>query len=322
MPHPAPAHRVVTIAYEPLWPLEFGIAGEIFGWNRPELEMDWYDYQVAGPKRSVRSVGGYSIRIDAGLEALETADTIIIPGWNDKNKRPPEPLLEALRKAHARGARLVSYCTGCFVLAHSGLLNGGRATTHWRYISLLQQQFPEIEIVDDVLYVDNGGIITSAGSSAAMDASLYIVRQDHGANVANTVARSLVTPPHRDGGQSQYIEAPIQERPGKTIASVLDWAREQLDRPLTISSMASHAGMSERTFLRRFREGAGTTPLKWLRRERIFRAMNLLETTTLDTADIATQSGFASLETFRTAFRDIAGTSPNAYRRRFDAVTS
>ena len=186
----------------------------------------------------------------------------------------------------------------------------------------MKQQFPEIDLVEDVLYVDAGSIITSAGSSAAIDASLHVIRQDFGSGVANKVARSLVAPPHRDGGQSQYVEAPVQQRPGKSIAGVLDMAREQLDRPLTITCLADLAGMSERTFLRRFREGTGTTPLKWLRRERVFRAMNLLETTRLDTADIALQSGFASVETFRTAFREIAGTSPLAYRKRFEAVES
>lgn len=317
---PAPPHRVVTIVYDRLWPLEFGIAAEIFGWKRPELDVDWYDFRVASSCSSNRAMGGFSISSDHGLEITETADTIIIPGWRDIEDVPPQPLLDALRAAHARGARLVSYCTGAFVLAHAGLLDGRRATTHWNYHAAMKQRFPDIELVEDVLYVDDGNIVTSAGSSAAIDASLYVIRQDYGSGTANKVARSLVTPPHRDGGQSQYIEAPVQERPGKSIAGVLDQAREQLDRPLTIACLASLAGMSERTFLRRFREGTGTTPLKWLRRERVFRAMNLLETTRLDTADIALQSGFASTETFRTAFRQIAGTSPHAYRKRFEAV--
>ena len=316
----APPHRVVTLVYDRLWPLEFGIAAEIFGWKRPELDVDWYDFRVAAPRGANRAMGGFSISSQHGLEITQSADTIIIPGWRDVEDTPPDDMLRALTAAHARGARLVSYCTGAFVLAQAGLLDGRQATTHWNYLPRMKQQFPDIDLVEDVLYVDSGSIITSAGSSAAIDASLHVIRQDYGSGIANKVARSLVTPPHRDGGQSQYVEAPVQERPGKSIASVLDTAREQLDRPLTITCLADLAGMSERTFLRRFREGTGTTPLKWLRRERVFRAMNLLETTRLDIADIALQSGFASIETFRTAFRQIAGTSPHAYRKRFEAV--
>ena len=182
----------------------------------------------------------------------------------------------------------------------------------------LKRQFPQIEIVDDVLYVDDGDIISSAGSSAAVDCSLHIIRRDYGAEVANQLARSLVTPPHREGGQSQYIEAPYQERSGQSVGCVLDWARKRLDQPIDIAEMAEQANMSGRTFLRRFREGTGTTPLKWLRRERVLRAMSLLEKTSLSMSDIAAQSGFVSLETFRTAFREIGGLTPNAYRRRFD----
>lgn len=311
-------HRVVAVTYDRLWPFELGIAAEIFGWHRPELDCDWYDFQVAGPNKPLCAQGGFSIVPDAGYDVLAEADTIIIPGWRDIREVAPPEISDPLRAAHERGARLVSYCTGAFVLAHAGLLEGKKATTHWRHLPALCEQFPGIEAVEDVLYVHDGNIITSAGSSAAIDSSLHLVRQDYGSEVANKVARSLVTPPHRDGGQSQYIEAPYQERAGKSVALVLDWAREHLDQPLTITQLAEQAGMSERTFLRRFREGTGITPLKWLRRERVFRAMSLLEKTGLDLVDISVQCGFGSVETFRTAFREIAGTSPHAYRKRFD----
>ena len=313
----ADAHRVVTLAYDRLWPFEFGIAAEIFGWARPELDMEWYDFRVAGPAGPLRSLGGISIATDAGYEILETADTVIIPGWRAE-ERPSDDLLESLRGARARGARIVSFCTGAYVLGHAGLLDGRRATTHWRYIPGFQEAFPTCEVVEDVLYVEDEGIVTSAGSSAAIDASLHLIRRDHGSVIANKVARSLVTPPHRDGGQSQYVEAPYQERAGKSVSAVLEWARERLDSPLTIGELAEQAGMSERTFLRRFREGTGLTPLKWLRRERILRAMSLLEKTRLDITDISLQTGFGSAETFRAAFREIAGTSPHAYRKRFE----
>ena len=217
---PARRHRVVTLVYDRLWPLEFGIAAEVFGWERPELDLDWYDFRVAAPSGTNRAMGGFSISSAHGLEITRTADTIIIPGWRDADEIPPDDMLDALTAAHKRGARLMSYCTGAFVLAQAGLLDGRQATTHWSYLSRMKQKFPDIDLVEDVLYVDSGNIITSAGSSAAIDASLYVIRQDYGSGTANKVARSLVAPPHRDGGQSQYIEAPVQERPGRSIAGV------------------------------------------------------------------------------------------------------
>lgn len=315
----AGGHRIVTVAYDRLWPLEFGIAVEIFGWSRPEIiDVAWYDHVVAGPKEPIRTLGGMTMQPALGYEALETAETVIVPAWRDIHERPPEDLLDALKAARRNGARIISFCTGAFVLAHAGLLSGRRATTHWRDLPVLKETFPDIEIVEDVLYVDEGDVITSAGSSAAVDCSLHVIRLDYGAEIANTIARSLVTPPHREGGQSQYIEAPYQVRPGQSVSATLEWARERLDQPVSITELAEHAGMSERTFLRRFREGTGVTPLKWLRRERIFRAMSLLEKTDLSLMDVSAQSGFGSVETFRTAFRDIAGTSPHAYRKRFE----
>lgn len=312
-------HRVAVMAYDRMWPLEFGIATEIFGWARPEIiDAVWYDFLVAGPDAPIRTIGGMTMQPDHGYNAVSSADTVIIPAWRDVNECPPEPMLEAVRGARKNGARMVSFCTGAYVLAHAGILDGRRATTHWRDLGQLKRQFPKIETVEDVLYVDDGDVITSAGSSAGVDCSLHIIRKDYGAEMANRIARSLVMPPHRDGGQAQYIEAPIQERSGQSVSGVLEWARERLDQPLSISDMSDVAGMSERTFLRRFRDGTGTTPLKWLRRERVFRAMSLLERTGLSLADVSAQSGFVSTETFRTAFREIVGTTPHAYRKRFE----
>ena len=315
-----PSHRVVTLAYDRLWPFEFGIAVEIFGWARPEIGVDWYDFRVAGPASPVRILGGITLTPDHGFDIVAEADTVIVPAWRDVHERPPEDMLEAVRSAHQRGARIVSYCTGAFVLAHAGVLDGRRATTHWRDLPVLKTAFPSIEVVEDVLYVDDGDVISSAGSSAAVDCSVHIVRRDHGTVIANRLARSLVTPPHREGGQAQYIEAPYQERAGQSVSTILDWARERLAEPIDIPDLAGFAGMSDRTFLRRFKEGTGTTPLKWLRRERVMRAMTLLEKTSLGPADIADQCGFGSIETFRTAFRDIAGITPRAYRKRFEAA--
>ena len=315
--HHVPNHHVVVLAYDGLCTFEFGIALEIFSLPRPEFDFPWYRCSIAGVDPHIRAMGGFSVAVDAGMELLDEADTIIIPGWRGADAVPEPALRDAILKAHARGCRIVTICSGVFVLAHAGILQNGRATTHWRYIDKFRAMFPETEIVDDVLYVDHDNIITSAGSSAGIDACLHVIRSDHGAQVTNTVARRLVMPPHRDGGQAQYVEAPIQERPGKSIAAVLDWARENLDQPIEINDLSRQSGLSQRTFLRRFRDGTGLSPLKWLRRERIIRSMKLLEETDLALVDIAEQCGFQSLETFRIAFRDIAGTPPASYRNRF-----
>jgi AraC family transcriptional activator FtrA len=310
-------HLVVALAYDRLCTFEFGIAVELFALPRPEFDFPWYDFKVARLDKTIRATGGFRIEAHGGLGLLGKANTIVVPGWRGGEERPPERLLDALRAAHRRGARLVSLCSGAFVLAATGLLDGRRATAHWHDTALLTRLYPKIELIDDVLYVEDGRIVTSAGSSAGIDACLQVIRTDHGAKIANTVARRLVMPPHRDGGQAQYVDAPLQERPGKSIAAVLDWARQRLAEPIEIGALAKHAGLSERTFLRRFREGTGSTPLKWLRRERIGRAMKLLEEESPALTDIAEACGFESEENFRKAFSTIAGVSPGAYRRRF-----
>lgn len=205
--------------------------------------------------------------------------------------------------------------------AAAGLLEGKRATTHWRHIPDLKRLYPNIQVEEDVLYVDEGSLITSAGSAAGLDACLHLVRRDFGSKIANTVARRLVMPPHRDGGQAQYVTAPVQERPGRPIAGVMERARQRLEEPIDIVDLAQRGAMSERTFLRRFRESVGMTPKLWLQRERMFRAQELLEASDMVLADIAEQCGYISLETFRVAFRRTVGTSPAAYRSRFSRAT-
>jgi AraC family transcriptional activator FtrA len=313
----ATPHEVVAIAYDGLCTFEFGIVVEAFALPRPEFDFPWYRFRVAAVERPIRAMGGFSLQVDAGLDILEEAQTVVIPGWRNRHEAPPPALIEALQAAHRRGARLLSICSGAFVLAAAGLLEGRRATTHWRHAPHLADACPGATLVDDVLYVEDDGVVTSAGSSAGIDACLHLIRADHGTKIANIVARRLVMPPHRDGGQAQYVEAPIQARPGRSIAAVLDWARQRLSEPLEIGAMARHAGLSERTFLRRFRDGTGVSPLKWLRRERIGRAMKLLEESDMALVDIGTACGFASPESFRKAFFEIARTSPAAYRNRF-----
>ncbi|MCR9255750.1 MAG: transcriptional regulator FtrA [Alphaproteobacteria bacterium] len=312
-------HRVVALAYDQLCTFEFGIAVEVFALPRPEFDFPWYDFAIAAIETPIRAVGGFTLTADGGMDLLESADTIVIPGWRGDVSPLPAGLVDALRAAHRRGVRILSICSGAFVLAKAGLIHDKRATTHWRHAETLKGLCPSVTLVDDVLYVQEGNIVTSAGGSAGIDACLHLVRADHGAKIANQVARRLVMPPHRDGGQAQYVEAPVTLRPGRSIGLVLEWCRARLEQPLPVAAMAREAAMSERTFLRRFHDATGMTPLKWLRRERIHRAMALLEDSDLAIADIAEQCGFRSIETFRLAFRDVAGTSPGAYRKRFGA---
>jgi len=226
-------------------------------------------------------------------------------------------LAPVLVRAVERGARVLTICSGAFVLGHAGLLDGRRATTHWRYINELRERFPAVQVEDDVLYVEDGPLITSAGSAAGIDAGLHLIRQDFGTEVANRVARRLVMPAHREGGQAQYVETPVAPRPGRTLAPVLDWARARLDTPLSVDTLAARAAMSPRTFLRRFEATVGTPPHAWLQHERMARARALLEGGALPLAQVAEQCGYASGETFRAAFRRVVGVAPGAYRARF-----
>ncbi len=310
--------RVVAFTYDGLCTFEFGVVVEMFGLPRPELSVPWYDFRVCALDRGpLRATGGITIQPRAGLRAFNDAGTIVIPGWRNPDERPPAPLLNALRAAHARGTRLVTICSGVFVLAAAGLLNGKRATTHWRYAETLQSRYPEVQVEADVLYVDEGQILTSAGSAAGIDLCLHIVRSDFGADIANQVARRLVMPPQREGGQSQYIPAPIRRDATNGLASVLDWAQRKLHEPLTIDRLARRANMSGRTFARRFREETGTTPHHWLTHQRLLAAQHRLETTDDSIDTIADAVGLRTAATLRLHFRDRLGTTPTAYRRRF-----
>ncbi len=312
---------VAVVAYDGLCTFEFGIALEIFALPRPEFAFPWYTCRVVageecGPA-GFRATGGVSVRVDGPLGDLDRARTIILPGWRDRFERPPEPLLAALRRAADRGARLLSICSGVFLLAAAGVLTGKRATTHWRYLDDLRRGFTGIEVVDDVLYVDNGTILTSAGSAAGIDACLHLVRRDFGGRIANQVARRLVSAPHRQGGQAQFVEAPVQHRPGRSLAAVMDWARARLDQPLTIGDFARAAALSDRSLLRHFRAATGLTPKAWLQAERMARAKDLLEATRLSLDEIAAQCGYDSTDSFRIAFRRLVGLAPGTYRSRF-----
>lgn len=310
--------EVAVLAYDGLCTFEFGIAVEIFGLPRPEFDFPWYRHRViAVDQGPMRALGGIQVLADGGLEALETAGTLIVPGWRDRAEAPSTGLIQALRKAHDEGARLLSICSGVFVLAATGLLDGQRATTHWRYAEELAARFPTIEVDAQVLYVDAGPLITSAGSAAGIDACLHLVARDFGAQVANTVARRLVMSPQRGGGQAQFIPAPVAKAPRHDLAGLLDWVRQRLDRSITVGELAGRVAMSERTFLRRFSEATGMTPKAWLQHERMLRARELLESSADSVERIAEQCGFGTVESFRNAFRSAAGVAPSVYRERF-----
>lgn len=311
---------VVSLAYDGLGTFEFGITTEVFALARPELEPNWYRFAVAAAEPGpLRALGGVRMMVDGGLDLIAEADTVIVPGWRGgADMAPPEALLDALRAAYQRGSRLVSICSGVFVLAATGLLAGKRVTTHWRLADQLKDAYPDIRVVPDVLYIDEGNILTSAGSAAGIDLCLYIVRRDYGPQIANHVARRLVVPPHREGGQAQFIERPIpRAREGARLGPLLDLMREQLADEQPIRMLASQAGMSVRTFLRRFEAATGVMPGEWLLRERLQRAKELLEAGNDSIDDIAAACGFGSAATLRHHFRTKLNSTPAAYRKTF-----
>lgn len=309
---------VALVAYDGLRTFEYAIAAEVFALQRAGLGVPWYRTVAVSPERGrLRGIGGVEVRPEAPFETIAQADTIVVPGWRDVAERPPQRLLDAVAAAARRKARVLSICSGSFVLGHAGVLDGRRATTHWLYAAEFKRMFPAVQFEEDMLYVDEGNIITSAGSAAGVDACLHLVRRDFGARIANAVARRMVIPPHREGGQAQYVETPVSVRPERNISAAMDWARARLDRPIAIGEIAQRTAMSGRTFLRRFNGAVGMSPNAWLQNERIARARELLESSAATQAEIAAQCGYDSPETFRAAFKRIAGVSPSAYRAGF-----
>lgn len=315
----APKNRsVVALVYEDLCVFEFGVATELFGLRRPELDVDWYDFEVISiDSRPLRAMGTVLIEASRDLDAISSAGTIVIPGWSNRAGAPSPELIERLVGAHDRGARLMSICSGVFLLAATGLLDGKSATTHWRYVEELSELYPQIDVQANVLYVDNGSTLTSAGSAAGIDAGLHLIRRDYGPAIANQVARRMVVPAHRDGGQAQFIQHPVPTHEDATIGPTLDWAREHLHEKLVVRALADHARMSERTFVRRFAEATGTTPHRWLTQTRVHRAQDLLESTSSSIEQVAQLSGFGSAATMRHHFEKELRTTPTAYRRTF-----
>ncbi|WP_280726212.1 helix-turn-helix domain-containing protein [Kitasatospora sp. MAA4] len=294
---------------------ELGVAYEIFGNPPREATAGWYDVLLCGP--GPVQVGPFAVEPDHGLERLVGADTVIVPACADIDVPPPAEVVEAVRAAHESGARVASLCTGAFVLGAAGLLDGRRATTHWAHAAELSARHPLAEVDPDVLYTDNGSVLTSAGKAAAVDLCLHLIHLDHGAAIANSVARRLVMPLHRPGGQAQFVATPVQARGDHALSQLLAWAQQRLDQPLTVTDLARRANTSPRHLGRQFRSVIGQTPLQWLLTQRVRRAQELLETTDESVEAVAHATGMGTATTLRRQFKRVVGVPPDSYRRSF-----
>lgn len=313
-------HAIAVYAFDGMSPFELGCVVEVFGLPRPEFDFPWYELAVCAESPGpLRAVGGFTLATPHRLDVLAAADTVIVPAVADVRGDVSAALVAALRAAHERGARVVSICSGAFALAAAGLLDDREATTHWQYADLLARRYPRVRVNPDVLYVDGGQVLTSAGSAAGLDLCLHLVRRDHGAAVANAVARRLVLPAHRDGGQAQFIERPVPgaRHDADGLSRSLDWALANLDRPLRVADLAAAAHMSQRTYIRRFARATGTSPLRWLLAQRVAAARELLETSADPVERVGAAVGFADPASFRQHFRRLVGVAPSAYRTAF-----
>ncbi|MEW9553257.1 helix-turn-helix domain-containing protein [Nonomuraea sp. NPDC050783] len=310
-------HRVVALIRSPQSTFELACAAQVFGIERPGLPTS-YTFSVCtehpGP---LATYAGYDMLVTDGLDALDRADTVIVPGWLPARVPPSRAVVRALRRAHARGARVVSICSGAFALAHAGLLDGRRATTHWALAGELAARFPHLHLDPDVLYVDHGDVATSAGAGAGFDLCMHLIRKDQGARYAAHVARTMVMPPHREGGQLQYAAPPHPAQLDGTLAPLLEWITERLGEPITLETMAARAGVSPRTLARQFADQLGISPGRWLLNQRIAAAQDLLESTDLPLDAIARRVGLSSATNLRRRFHNVLGTTPGAYRRTF-----
>jgi AraC family transcriptional regulator, transcriptional activator FtrA len=315
------SHRVVVLVDEGSNPFELGVATELFGLRRPELDRPWYSFTLCAPVPSVRMhLGMFTLSDVAPLSAADWADTLIVPNRPDPLSAPSPAILVAIQRAAARGARVVSFCTGAFALAAAGVLDGRRATTHWRWAAEFTRRYPRVRLDPNVLFIEDGNVLTAAGSAAALDLGLHLIRSDHGAEIANAVGRRLIFSGHRDGGQRQFVEHPVPAIADAPLASVLSWAREHLDEALTVADLAARAAVSAATLHRRFQAELGTTPLAWLTAERVTLACRLIESSELQMDRVAAASGLGTAANLRVQVRRRTGLTPVAYRRRFGAA--
>ncbi len=312
---------VAVIVLPPLAAFEFGVAAEVFGIDRSAREpgLPRFDFRVCtAVPGNVPLKGGVSLLVDRGLEATADADLVIMaPFGDDDGQDIPEAVLDALRAAHRRGAWVMSICSGAFALARAGLLDGRRCTTHWHFSGLLAAQYPKVLVDENVLYVQDGRVITSAGTAAGVDACLHLIRVEFGARVAAGIARDMVVPPHRDGGQAQYIDRPIPACGSEPMERLLEWMVRHLQEEHSVSELAARVHMSPRTFARRFRAETGATPAAWLNAQRVLRAQELLETTDFSIDEVAREAGFGHSVLLRHHFAKALDTSPQGYRRTF-----
>ncbi|MEV0849725.1 helix-turn-helix domain-containing protein [Streptomyces sp. NPDC049954] len=315
---PEAPHRVVVLVDEGSNPFELSCAIEVFGLDRPELGRTLYGFSLCAEQPLTRMRQGFFTLTGVGpLTALEHADTVIVPNRPDVEVPRSPAVLDAIRAAHARGARLLGFCSGAFTLAEAGVLDGRRATAHWQWAREFRERFPAVRLEPEVLFVDDGDILTAAGSAAALDLGLYVVRRDHGAEIANAVSRRLVFAAHRDGGQRQFVERPLPDVPDTSLGPLLEWAGERLAQPLTVAALAEQAATSPATLHRRFRSQLGTTPLAWLNTQRIALACRLIEAGEERTEVVARRSGLGTAANLRARLKKETGLSPAAYRRRF-----
>lgn len=320
LPRHAPgSHSIGVLAFEGISPFHLSVPCTVFGEDRREDGIPFMKVLVCAERPGCLSTtAGFSIEVQEGLSRLAEVDTVIVPSWRNPQERASEEVLSALRAAHDRGARIVGLCLGAFVLAQAGLLDRRRATTHWRWAEAFLRHFPEVKLDQDALYIEDGNLLTSAGTAAGLDCCLHLLRTKIGAELANRVARRLVTSPHRQGGQAQFIEQPVPLRiEGDRLSEALNWAQHNLNQPFGLGELAERALMSRRTFTRRFRERTGTSFSKWMNSQRLAFAQRLLETTNSSIEDIAASAGFGSALSLRQHFTACLQTSPSAYRREF-----
>jgi AraC family transcriptional regulator, transcriptional activator FtrA len=314
--------RVVALALDGLVTFDLACATQVFGGDDRDDPPPLYRFEVCAVRRGrVVTADGLVLSVANGLEALQRADLVVVPGYVPVAPAPPRRALAAVRAAHARGARVLSICTGAFLLAHAGLLDGRRATTHWSACRRLADAFPAVRVQPDVLYVDEGDVLTSAGVAAGLDLCLHVVRNDHGVQAATDIARWTVVAPHREGGQAQFVDTPVPEVPSASLGATRAWALARLHEPLDVPALAAHACCSTRTFARRFKAETGCTPKQWLLAARVRRAQHLLETTDLNVDEVARHAGFGNAAALRVHFERITTRTPSAYRAAFRGVT-